>query len=91
MPIPLPPARAERLFIDLDAQQQALLAEISAVGPNPRMKSSVPLPACPACDTRSHQVVVAVDTGSVRFVGCRHVFDLSPQALVAGLRAMRTV
>ncbi|MEV0526015.1 hypothetical protein AB0I66_21500 [Streptomyces sp. NPDC050439] len=46
-----------------------------------------PLPCCPACGLRSERITQRADGQRVWFHRCRHVFSLTREALLAGLRA----
>lgn len=74
--IALHPARAARLFADIEAQQKQLL----------RTQRPAPLPPCPNCSFRSYEIVHRADGRSLTFMDCGHVFSLSSTALLAGLR-----
>lgn len=72
--IALHPTRAARLIAGLCAQQD---------------DPFVPLPCCPACTLRSERITQRADGLRIWFHGCRHVFSLTREALIAGLRAQR--
>lgn len=79
--ITLQPARAARLFADLDAQQNQ----------RPSKTRPVPLPNCPACALRPDEIVLWADGRRVTISGCGHDFSLTREALLAGLAAQRTI
>lgn len=81
MAISLSPARTARLFHDIEVQQQALLHAL-----RPAL-----LPQCPDCRRRPRTIVLAADGDRISFDRCGHRFALSPAALIAGLRAQRTL
>ncbi|APY88196.1 hypothetical protein DCW30_05740 [Streptomyces alfalfae] len=78
--IPLPPARAARLFADIEAQQRQFPSE----------QHLVPLPHCPVCATRPYEITHWAEGRTLTFSTCGHIFSLSREALVAGLVARRT-
>ncbi|MGW7498616.1 hypothetical protein ACWGKA_30600 [Streptomyces luteogriseus] len=81
MAFSLAPALAAHLMADIAAQQQQF----------PTWESPVPLPHCPACRQRPYSITIKADGSWVGFERCGHGFLLTREALLAGLRAQRTV
>ncbi|MYR58283.1 hypothetical protein GTY54_19280 [Streptomyces sp. SID625] len=75
----LSPARTAQLFAGITVHQQQFLTRTPPV----------PLPHCPACQQTPRSITVAVSGAQVRFGRCGHLFTLTRDALLAGLRAQR--
>lgn len=80
MAFSLAPADAAQLFADIAAQQQQFLTE----------EHPVPLPPCPDCRQRPYSITIKSDGSRVDFDWCGHGFQLTREALLAGLRSQRT-